>query len=77
MFPSDSQWIVYTENGLPITAVPNNVNPCSTDIVGDLLNPAAYYYINPDTETPRDVCFRMRLNETPLKSQSGELKEFV
>lgn len=77
MFPSDSQWVVYTENGLPITAVPNNVNPCSTDIVGDLLNPAAYYYINPNTETPRDVCFRMRLNETPLKNQLGDFKEFV
>ncbi|MCX7694713.1 MAG: DUF11 domain-containing protein, partial [Caloramator sp.] len=76
-FPSDSNWIVYTENGLPITAVPNNVNPCSTDIVGDLLNPAAYYYIDPETETDREVCFRMRINETPLKSQSGEFKEFA
>lgn len=78
MFPSnDSLWKVYTQNGLPITAVPNNVSPCSTDIVGDLLNPAAYYYINEEDATPRDICFRMRLNETPLKNQQGDFKEFV
>ncbi|WP_027307869.1 DUF11 domain-containing protein [Caloramator sp. ALD01] len=76
-FPSESNWIIYTENELPITAVPNNVNPCSTDIVGDLSNPAAYYYIDPETETNREVSFRMRLNQTPLKSQSGEFKEFA
>ncbi|WDC84869.1 hypothetical protein PL321_04490 [Caloramator sp. mosi_1] len=78
MFPiNDSLWIIYTQDGLPITAVPNNASPCSTDIVGDLLNPAAYYYIDPITEEERDVCFRMRLNDTPLKNVSGDFKEFV
>lgn len=74
MFPvNDYDWIPYIQS-----AVPNNVNPCWVDIVGDVQHPAAYYYLYPTTD-PTEVAFRMRLNGSPLSNNPNvyKLKEFV
>lgn len=76
MFPIiDSDWITYI-----YAAVPNNENPCWVDIVGDVQNPAAYYYLYPTPDpNPTEVAFRMRLNGDPLSNNPNEyaLKNFV
>ncbi|MDQ2086649.1 DUF11 domain-containing protein [Herbivorax sp. ANBcel31] len=70
MFPiSDNQWIIYTSEGMPIIAPANDVNPCATDIVGNVTFPSLYYFLNPIGEEGRDICFRMRLNQSPLRAQ--------
>ncbi len=73
--PNDSDWIMYIQD-----AVPNNENPCWVDIVGDMQDPAAYYYLFPTpSPTPTEVAFRMRLNGDPLSNNPNlyALKEFV
>lgn len=76
MFPiNDNDWISYIQS-----AVPNNVNPCWVDIVGDVQYPAAYYYLYPTPNpNPTEVAFRMRLNGNPLSNNPNvyALKDFV
>lgn len=77
MFPiNDSDWITYIQ-----VAAPNNVNPCWVDIVGDVQNPAAYYYLYPPAPDPgpTDAAFRVRLNGNPLANNPSvcRLKELV
>ncbi|WP_405082376.1 carboxypeptidase regulatory-like domain-containing protein [Paenibacillus chitinolyticus] len=59
-FPSDSQFFPVTINGVPVGDPAGDVNPASTDIVGNAQFPAAY--VSYDTNF---VYFRLRLNGDP------------
>lgn len=76
MFPvNNNDWITYL-----ISALANNIHPCSVDIVGNTAFPAGYYYLDPKSvPNPAEVSFRMRLNGYPIKNNPNEyeLDEFV